>query len=74
MLARRAALTESTWGHSICSYGAIEAFIRGECGNDSSVPCGGESPSPRWLLAGVVFLLAISVGVSLLVWANISIG
>ena len=74
MLARRAALTASTQGRSGGSSRETKESVRGECNEYGWVLCGGEAPLSWWFSAGVVLLLASTIGSSSLGWAKRSVG
>ena len=49
---------------------ANEAFLRGECGEDGWVTCGGKAPLSQWFSAGVVLSSTSSLGSILSVWVR----
>ena len=65
---------KSMWGSSGGLSGSTKASVRGECGEDGWVPCGGEAPLSRWFLFRVASLLASYVGLSSSGWVKSSVG
>ena len=70
MLDRRVVSPASTQRRVGGSSIANEAFLRGECGEDGWVTCGGKAPLSQWFSVGLVLALVSFVNSSFPGWVN----